>query len=269
MYAEHHFWQVGDGCSLGQKKGGRVHAFLVDDGIGLTLIDTLYDADAAFIVEVIQHIGRELRDLRNIVITHAHRSHLGGLAALKSQIGATVWAHEWESDIIAGDRKAQAITLIPKTTFARLPFAGRPRAWAGFLTIGLVRWTSFSKTAIRLVRSRFFTRPDTRRDISRCSGRNVAPSSRGTPLQPGQSLVSAGPLSTLQIHANTTTLTLLKLNKLGADIVAVGHGEPATGEQVSEVADNDPIGTTRLGGDNLYVQLSKTFLFCDEWISRD
>ena len=95
MYAEHQFWQVGDGLfSLGQKKGGRVHAFLVDDGIGLTLIDTLYDADAAFIVEVIQQMGRELRDLRNIVITHAHRSHLGGLAALKSQSGATVWAHE-------------------------------------------------------------------------------------------------------------------------------------------------------------------------------
>ena len=132
MYAEHHFWQVGDGLfSLGQKKGGRVHAFLVDDGIGLTLIDTLYDADAAFIVEVIQHMGRELRDLRNIVITHAHRSHLGGLAALKSQSGATVWAHRVGVRYHCRRSEGAGDHTDPKTAFARLPFAGRPRAWAG------------------------------------------------------------------------------------------------------------------------------------------
>src|SRR6188474_1463520 len=44
MDPEHSFWQLGEGLfSLGQKKGGRVHAFIVDDGISLTLIDTLYD----------------------------------------------------------------------------------------------------------------------------------------------------------------------------------------------------------------------------------
>ena len=44
------------------------------------------------------------------MLTHGHRSHLGGLAALKRLSGATVYAHDWEADIIAGERTAQPVT---------------------------------------------------------------------------------------------------------------------------------------------------------------
>ncbi|MBV9851501.1 MAG: MBL fold metallo-hydrolase [Armatimonadetes bacterium] len=99
--------------SLRQNQGGHVHAFLIDDGSELTLIDTLYDTDARRVVSAIEGLGRSTSDLRHIILTHAHRSHLGGLAALKRLSGATVYAHEWEADIIAGERKAQGITLRP------------------------------------------------------------------------------------------------------------------------------------------------------------
>jgi glyoxylase-like metal-dependent hydrolase (beta-lactamase superfamily II) len=100
--------------SLSQKKGGRVHAFLVDDGNGLTLVDTLYDSDADRVLEAISGIGRQVSDLQNIVLTHGHRSHLGGARALREQSGATVHAHEWEADIVAGERKAQPVSLVPQ-----------------------------------------------------------------------------------------------------------------------------------------------------------
>jgi len=100
--------------SMGQEKGGHVHAFLLDDGEGLTLIDTLYDDDGSVVLAEIKQAGRQVTDLKNIILTHAHRSHLGGLAALRKMSNATVYSHEWEEGIIAGKRKAERVGLWPR-----------------------------------------------------------------------------------------------------------------------------------------------------------
>jgi glyoxylase-like metal-dependent hydrolase (beta-lactamase superfamily II) len=97
--------------SIGQRKGGRVHAFLFEHGGELTLVDTLFDADARVVLDYVRRLGHSPGALKRIVLTHAHRSHLGGLATLKRLSGATVYAHEWEADIIAGERRAQPVRL--------------------------------------------------------------------------------------------------------------------------------------------------------------
>jgi glyoxylase-like metal-dependent hydrolase (beta-lactamase superfamily II) len=99
--------------SMSQQKGGHVHAFLLDDDTSLTVIDTLYDTDACIVLDQIRSIGRTVTDLEHIVLTHGHRSHLGGMAILKRLSGATVHSHQWEADIIAGERTAQPVTPIP------------------------------------------------------------------------------------------------------------------------------------------------------------
>ncbi|MBA2298880.1 MAG: MBL fold metallo-hydrolase [Actinobacteria bacterium] len=117
---------------LGGKQGGRVRAFLLETGSELTLVDTLFGDDGAQVLGAIRKLGRSPRDLKRIVLTHAHRSHLGGLAALKRETGATVLAHAWETDIVAGDRPAQAVGLKPTRPLRTYPFQvgiflGRPR----------------------------------------------------------------------------------------------------------------------------------------------
>jgi len=108
--------------ALGHKAGGRVHAFLVEAGGELTLVDTLFEGDARLVLSAIDALGRSPGDLKRIAITHAHRSHLGGLAELKRRTNATVHAHEWEADIIAGDRRAQPVTILPKQSLKLIPF---------------------------------------------------------------------------------------------------------------------------------------------------
>lgn len=107
--------------SMGQLKGAFVHAFLLEHAGQLVLIDTLYDNDAHRVLREIKRAGREVTDLKHIILTHAHRSHLGGLARLKELSGATVYAHAWEADIIAGQRRAQCVTWRPGEPFAVWP----------------------------------------------------------------------------------------------------------------------------------------------------
>ena len=79
------------------------------------LIDALFDNDGGACDPArSKEIGRQVSDLKNIIATHAHRSHIGGLAALQKLSGAKVWAHEWEADIIAGEREAQRVSPWPK-----------------------------------------------------------------------------------------------------------------------------------------------------------
>jgi glyoxylase-like metal-dependent hydrolase (beta-lactamase superfamily II) len=107
---------------LGRKAGGRVRAYLVETNGELSLVDTLFEHDGAAVLDAIRRLGRKPGDLRRIVLTHAHRSHLGGLAALKRATGATVLAHEWEADIVSGDRPAQPVGLKPTAPLRTYPF---------------------------------------------------------------------------------------------------------------------------------------------------
>ena len=108
--------------SLGHGKGGHVHAFLLDHAGELTLVDTLFESDGRLVLAELDRLGRPHSDLKRIALTHAHRSHLGGLAALKRASGATVYAHAWEADIIGGERRAQPVTLLPKQSLRLIPF---------------------------------------------------------------------------------------------------------------------------------------------------
>jgi glyoxylase-like metal-dependent hydrolase (beta-lactamase superfamily II) len=104
--------------SIGQEEGGHVHSFLLDDGDGLTLIDTNYDDDGRHVINELTAMGRTPADIKRIILTHAHKSHVGGVAALKQASGATVYAHDWEVDIIAGRREATRVSKWPKKPLA-------------------------------------------------------------------------------------------------------------------------------------------------------
>lgn len=110
---------------LMQRKGIYVHAYLIDTGQpadGLILIDTLYATDAKIILNAIAAVGKTPKDVKHILLTHAHRAHLGGLLTLKQASGARVYCHPWEADIIEGERRIQNTTLRPQYPLRIWPF---------------------------------------------------------------------------------------------------------------------------------------------------
>jgi glyoxylase-like metal-dependent hydrolase (beta-lactamase superfamily II) len=100
--------------SNGLSQGGYSRAYLFEGEDGrLTLVDTLWDEDAHLILKYLWKIGRTPKDIAHIAMTHAHRSHLGGLATLKALSGAPVHSHAAEAPIIQGEKQAAKIPLWP------------------------------------------------------------------------------------------------------------------------------------------------------------
>lgn len=95
--------------------GGYAQCYLIDDGSGdLVLVDAAYEHDAQRIVSYLWSIGRTPRDIKDLALTHAHRSHLGGVAALKRlHPELRIHIHWWEADICAGQRMAQPMPFRP------------------------------------------------------------------------------------------------------------------------------------------------------------
>ena len=97
--------------TAGLVKGGYAHAYLFEKDDELTLVDTLWDDDAHVVLKYLSQIGRSPKELKQIALTHGHRSHLGGLATLQGLSGAKVYAHEAEAEIIAGRQRAAPVRL--------------------------------------------------------------------------------------------------------------------------------------------------------------
>lgn len=206
--------------SLTQRQGIYVHAFLVADGDGYLLVDTLHSTDAHVILDALKRLGKTARDLTGIVLTHAHRAHLGGLAALQTLTDAPTYCHEWEADIVAGERKQPCMTLRPTRPW---------RVWPGQVV------------------SRFVKHPPARVDHFISGGDKVGPlevvfAPGHTPghltfywperraLMAGDTMVTYPSFGTswpgYVLNHKQQARTLRQLAELEADVLCVGHGEP-------------------------------------------
>jgi glyoxylase-like metal-dependent hydrolase (beta-lactamase superfamily II) len=116
---------------------GYVHAYLIAEEDGLTLIDSGMKGNDKKILRAISELGRKPEDLKTILITHHHSDHVGSLAALVKRSGATAWVHPLDARIVAGEQKrpspnrASIAGRILGPLISRLPQNNPPPAKAG------------------------------------------------------------------------------------------------------------------------------------------
>lgn len=81
---------------------GPVNVFLIEDGHDLTVIDSGSPGNDVPILTAVGTLGRKPTDVKNIVLTHCHPDHAGGLAALQAKTKATVWMHRSDAEVVRG-----------------------------------------------------------------------------------------------------------------------------------------------------------------------
>jgi len=88
-----------------------VNSFLIaDDDGSLTLVDAGLKRAERKVLAALAELGKAPQDVTRIVLTHAHRDHVGGLAGAKDATGATVLAHERDAIYLQSGRPPQLDT---------------------------------------------------------------------------------------------------------------------------------------------------------------
>ena len=77
-----------------------VNFYLIEDGSGVTLVDTGLPSHYDALVTALIGLGRSLDDVRGILLTHAHPDHLGLAERLREETGATVWVSAADASML-------------------------------------------------------------------------------------------------------------------------------------------------------------------------
>ncbi|WP_033822423.1 MBL fold metallo-hydrolase [Kitasatospora sp. MBT63] len=77
-----------------------VNFHLVQDGTDLTLVDAGLPGHRARLTAELDRLGRSVRDIRAVVVTHGHLDHLGPARWVAVEAGAEVWVHEADAPIL-------------------------------------------------------------------------------------------------------------------------------------------------------------------------
>jgi len=92
--------------------------YIIVDADGLTIIDTGLPRHEKTILAYVASLGKSVRHVKRIILTHSDFDHVGSLAALHKLTGARTYASQIEADAIAAGKPSR-IPKIPKGSIIR------------------------------------------------------------------------------------------------------------------------------------------------------
>ena len=100
------------------------YAYLANDD-HITLIDTGAPGSAERILRAIRSIGRSPLDVTNVLLTHNHIDHVGGLAELRHYLPARVGIHSADAEAAASDEPLPNPSVNPVVARVLQPYLER------------------------------------------------------------------------------------------------------------------------------------------------
>ena len=92
---------------------GPVNSFFLDLPEGGVLVDTGLPDSADKILRALEGLGKQPRDVRHIILTHAHPDHIGSAAALRKATGAATYLHSRDVSIAKNGGPFRPLTPAP------------------------------------------------------------------------------------------------------------------------------------------------------------
>jgi len=91
-----------------------VNCFLLEsESDGLILVDTGVPGSGASISRAVYSLGRDLSEIKNILVTHCHPDHAGGLAEMKALTSARVFMHRRDALLVATGQAMRRLLPAP------------------------------------------------------------------------------------------------------------------------------------------------------------
>ena len=120
---------------------GPGQVFLIVQPEKLILIDAGVPGSAAVISEAVRGLGRRPEEISDVVVTHPHPDHAGGLAELKELTGARVWMHAEDAALVRAGRAFRPWKVAPgirNRVFARFVIRRSPTSFEPAIVDGEV-----------------------------------------------------------------------------------------------------------------------------------
>lgn len=87
--------------------------YLLVDPEGVTLVDAGFPGTMALVAAALDSLGRGPGDLRNVLVTHCHPDHAGGLAEMEKATNARAWMHPADAAMVRTGRGFRPWKLAP------------------------------------------------------------------------------------------------------------------------------------------------------------
>jgi glyoxylase-like metal-dependent hydrolase (beta-lactamase superfamily II) len=81
--------------------------YLIEEAGKLILIDAGVSGDWGLFMKAVTSLGRSLTDLKAVLLTHAHSDHTGFAERARTEVPARVWVHEADASVAKGAKQGE------------------------------------------------------------------------------------------------------------------------------------------------------------------